>query len=125
MIQRCTNPNASNFKYYGGNGVLVCERWHDYANFLADMGVCPAGMTLDRINNSLGYEPLNCRWATKAQQNRNRSHCIELTLAGRTMILRDWAIEIGISPNALAMRLRLGWSVERALTTPLNLRSPK
>lgn len=93
---------------------------------LVDMGECPdSSMTLDRIDNARDYEPGNCRWVTQAEQNRRRSHCIELTHQGRTMILRDWATEIGISPNTLAMRLRAGWSVERALTTPLKQRRLK
>jgi len=90
------------------------------------MGCCPdRGMTLDRIDNRIGYEPGNCQWATMAAQNRNRSHNIELTHQGRTMILCDWAEEIGMSANALAMRIRLGWSTERALMQPLKSRTSK
>lgn len=125
MMQRCYTTGASNYPYYGGKGITVCARWHDFSAFRSDMGECQQGMTLDRIDNTKGYEPGNCRWATMAEQNRNRSHCVELTFQGRTMILRDWAIEIGISPNALAQRIYLGWSVERALTQPLKKRSVK
>lgn len=126
MMQRCNQPGASNFKYYGAKGVFVCDRWHDFAAFRADMGECPSKeSTLDRIDNTKGYEPGNCRWATMVEQNRNRSHCVELTHQGRTMILRDWADEIGMSANALAQRLYLGWSVERALTTPLKRRTTR
>lgn len=123
MMQRCYTTTASNYRYYGGKGIAVCERWHDFVAFLADMGECSKAETLDRINNAKGYEPGNCRWATMAEQNRNRTNCIELTHAGRTMILRDWAEEIGISANALAMRIRLGWDTARALTQPLKTRS--
>lgn len=123
MMQRCTNPAATNFAHYGGKGITVCTRWHDYANFLADIGECPdRSMTLDRIDNQRGYEPGNCRWITQAEQNRNRSHCIELTHNGKTKILRDWAEEIGMSANTLAMRIRAEWSVDRALTTPVKRR---
>ena len=126
MMQRCHQTGATNYKDYGGKGITVCDRWHDFAAFRADMGECPGkSFTLDRIENTTGYEPGNCQWATMAQQNRNRSHCVELTHNGRTMILRDWATEIGISPNALAQRLYLGWSTERALTTPLKKRTAK
>lgn len=125
MMQRCYTTTASNFPYYGGKGITVCERWHDFAAFRTDMGECKKSETLDRIDNAKGYEPGNCRWATMAEQNRNRSNCIELTHDGRTMILRDWASAIGISPNALAQRLYLGWSVERALATPLKRRATK
>lgn len=120
MIQRCNQPLATNYKHYGAKGIAACERWHDFAAFRADMGECPDHtFTLDRLDNGKGYEPGNCRWATRSEQNRNRSYCVTLTYQGRTMILRDWATEIGISPNALAQRLYLGWSTERALTTPL------
>ena len=126
MMQRCYTESASNYKHYGANGITVCERWHDFSAFRADMGKCPGKeFTLDRIENNIGYQPDNCQWSTMAQQNRNRSYCVELVHEGRTMILRDWAAEIGMSPNALAQRLYLGWSIERALTTPLKKRSPK
>lgn len=72
MIQRCTNPKAAMWQYYGGRGIEVCARWKDFANFLADMGERPSGKTLDRINGSLGYEPGNCRWATPKEQAKNR-----------------------------------------------------
>lgn len=73
MIQRCTNPKAENYARYGGRGVTVCERWHDFTNFLADMGPKPSPKhTIDRIDNEKGYEPGNCRWATVTEQNRNQ-----------------------------------------------------
>ena len=123
MRQRCNTTSSGSYRYYGALGVAVCERWNDFSLFVSDMGECPPGMTLDRIDNSKGYEPGNCRWETPTNQNRNRSHNVMLTHNGRTMILGDWAAEIGISPNALAQRLYLGWSIGRALTTPINRRS--
>jgi hypothetical protein len=126
MMARCHNPNATNYKHYGALGITVCERWHDFASFRADMGECPdRSMTLDRRKNELGYQPGNCRWATKAAQNTNRSHCVTLTHNGITQNVADWAAAIGIAPNTLSMRLRLGWSVERALTQPSNKRAAK
>lgn len=72
MRQRCSNPHLHAYQHYGGRGIKVCDRWHDFANFLADMGERPSGKTLDRIGPNGDYEPGNCRWATAKQQTRNR-----------------------------------------------------
>ena len=73
MRQRCGNPNADQYKWYGGRGVKICERWSDFVNFLVDMGERPEGKTIDRIDSDKDYEPSNCRWATpKEQAETNR-----------------------------------------------------
>jgi hypothetical protein len=74
MLQRCNNPKNTRYKYYGGRGISVCERWRLFINFLADMGERPPGTTLDRIDPNGNYEPGNCRWATQSQQIKNRRH---------------------------------------------------
>src|SRR5215472_1004899 len=72
MKRRCLNPNTVQWRYYGGRGIWVCQRWRRFENFLADMGERPSGMTIDRINNDDGYYPENCRWTTQNDQLRNR-----------------------------------------------------
>lgn len=73
IIRRCHDERCGDFKYYGGRGIVVCERWRSsHKNFLADMGEPPPGTTLDRINVDLDYKPSNCRWATSAEQHANR-----------------------------------------------------
>ena len=73
MIARCTNPKTPEYHNYGGKGVKLCHRWRsEFLNFFRDMGPRPAGMSIDRINCAGDYEPDNCRWATRLQQNRNR-----------------------------------------------------
>jgi len=102
--------------------VECCARWASFDAFLADMGECPDGHTLDRIDNQRGYEPGNCRWATMADQNANRSSVVMLTHAGACMSVADWARDLGISANTIRQRLYLGWDAKRALTTPVSKR---
>lgn len=84
MLQRCENTKNPKFKHYGGRGIQVCEAWHKFAVFFADMGDRPEGLTIDRVDNDGNYEPGNCRWATKVEQQANRRNSLtHLTPAAR------------------------------------------
>lgn len=73
MHQRCSDTNHNSYKNYGGRGIVVCERWKDFENFFADMGLRPGDeYTIERLENNSNYEPLNCIWATRATQQKNR-----------------------------------------------------
>lgn len=119
--QRCTNPNSECFKDYGARGITMCSRWmNSFAAFYADMGDRPTpAHTIERIQNSKGYEPGNCKWATRAEQNENTRQTKLITFNGITLSRGKWARRIGVHGRTLRSRLdRLGWSIERALTTP-------
>lgn len=118
MIQRCTDKGSSNYPRYGGAGVSVCERWRAFENFLSDMGERPVGTSIDRIDNSRGYEPGNCRWASAKEQARNQRTNRILTYDGIAMPLAAWAERMRLNPGTLRTRLRDGWDVSRAITTP-------
>jgi hypothetical protein len=121
MLSRCYNTHNERYKDYGGRGIKVCDRWrHSFENFYADMGECLEGMTLERINNDGDYEPGNCRWATRLEQGSNKRNNDWLECKGNTKNLTQWARHLGIQQQTLWARLyRHGWSVERALTTPV------
>lgn len=121
MRQRCNNPNTIGWKYYGGKGVRVCSRWDDFVNFLTDMGEAPsANHSIDRIKNEHGYSPDNCRWATKVEQDNNRSSNVLFTYGGRTQNVKQWSDELGINYSTLYRRLVVNrWEIDRALFTPI------
>ncbi|EWS54333.1 hypothetical protein X551_02874 [Methylibium sp. T29] len=118
MIQRCTTPTNHRWGLYGGRGIKVCDRWFEFANFAADMGERPAGTSLDRIDVDGDYEPRNCRWATQKMQARNTRRTVYYELDGRRLPLIEWSEIYGQSYDVVRSRVRDGWELERALTTP-------
>ena len=117
-MQRCYRIKEKSYQDYGGRGITVCDRWHDFVNFLADMGEVQAKLTLDRKDNNGNYEPTNCRWATRGQQLRNTRISQFVTHNGVTKSIWDWAEEIGIKGKTLKKRLSGGWDINKAMTTP-------
>ena len=116
MKSRCNNPNYHKYRIYGARGIKICERWNDFRNFYADMGVKPDGKTLDRIDNDGNYTPENCRWATPKEQSRNNSRNNKITYNGDTLTLTEWSERLEINRTTLSGRYRAGWSVEDILT---------
>ena len=104
MIQRCTDPNATNYKNYGGRGITVCEEWKDFSKFYEDMGDIPPGMTLDRKDNDGNYCKENCRWASYLTQENNKRNNIVITFHGQTKTLSQWARSSGINYHTLYSR---------------------
>lgn len=119
MMTRCLTPSVPAYKAYGAKGVTVCDRWRTFKNFYADMGERPDGTSLDRIDNTRGYEPGNCRWATRVEQQSNRAATAKLTYRGETKPVAEWARLFGLANKTVYMRLRYGWDAERALNTPV------
>lgn len=118
MRRRCNAPSAAHFEYYGGRGISVHPRWETFENFLEDMGECPAGSSLDRVDNSKNYEPGNCRWATIQTQARNMRSNRLIEYRGEVKCLAEWAEITGLHTTVISGRLSLGWEVGRALFTP-------
>lgn len=119
MIQRCTNPNDTAYHNYGGRGITVCKRWRKFANFLKDMGEVPKGHQIDRVDNNKGYCKSNCRWVTAKINNRNRRNNRLITHNWKTQCISAWAEQTGLSKGVIVWRLNHGWSIAKALTTPV------
>lgn len=111
MRQRCENPNFPKYEYYGGRGIKVCDRWRDFANFYADMGPRPHGLTLERIDNDGDYTPDNCRWATRKDQMRNQRITRRVTIDGKTYVAADLADQSGLKTDTIVERAKRGLSL--------------
>ncbi len=120
IITRCTNPKSKSYARYGAVGIGVCKEWRDdFASFYKSMGCRPSTIhSIERIDNSKGYCPNNCKWGTDAEQRRNKStnHMIEHN--GLRLCIADWSAKTGLHKNTIRNRLILGWSVAKTLTTP-------
>lgn len=126
MLARCYNPKNKYYKNYGGRGVRVCERWHIFENFYADMGDPPEGMTLDRKDNDGDYCKENCHWATREEQMNNMRNNVWYEYQGENKTLTQWARHLDMKVITLWSRLNVSrWSIERAFTTPVKVASTK
>lgn len=122
MISRCTNPNDAAFFRYGGRGIEVSSRYRSFVNFFADLGPRPSpALTLERIDNSGHYEPGNVKWATRTEQahNRRARSILMVTFRGQTLPVTDWAKRQQMRTCTLRQRLKVGWTIKKALLTPV------
>lgn len=119
MMNRCYRKKDKFWECYGGRGIKVCDRWHEFTNFLGDMGQPPEGMQLDRNDNEAGYGPENCRWVTSIENQRNRRNNVRFPYNGESRLLSEWSEITGIKRSTLSMRIySYNWSIEKALTVP-------
>lgn len=116
MKQRCNYPGSDGYADYGARGITVCARWSEsFEAFIADMGPRPPGMTIERMNTDGNYEPGNCRWATRPEQNRNRRSNINIERGGVTKCVKDWCDELGLDVDQVYGRIRRGANPAEAL----------
>lgn len=128
MIQRCTNPNNSAYKNYGGRipPINVCKKWlnkkNGFQNFLKDIGNIPEGLTLDRIDNAKDYKPNNWKLSTRKEQQRNTRRNINIPSNGKFLCLKDYCEKLNISYDMVRTRTSRGMSIEEAIITPIKRR---
>lgn len=122
MRQRCYNEKCKDYKDYGSRNITVCDEWNEsFEEFMkwALNGAYSNGLSIDRIDNSKGYSPDNCRWVTNKIQQNNKTDNRLITFDNKTMNVTQWSKELGIKSGTIFNRLFKGWSVEKALTTPV------
>lgn len=120
MKRRCTVPTNKSYSNYGGRGIQLCERWQTFAGFIADMGARPSPMhTIERVDNDGNYEPSNCRWAPRFEQNGNTRRNLIITYRSRSMTVAEAVRTAGnlVSRFRAYQRLKAGWSLEEAVET--------
>lgn len=130
MKRRCEGRTAYTKQHYTDRGINVCDQWannfqafYDHVSELPKYG--ETGYSLDRISNDRGYEPGNVRWASPVEQANNRTNNVILTHNGETHTQAEWARIVGIKYSTLQRRLLDGWSVERALSTPVEIQKKR
>lgn len=126
MVQRCYNPNASNYHNYGGRGIDMDDEWRNDFQIFEDYCLSNGwkdGLQIDRIDNNKGYAPDNVRFVTRKQNLRNKRTNHLITYNGETMCVADWCARLGINDSTVWRRLSSGWSVEDTLTKPLQKRT--
>lgn len=122
MMRRCYEPNNHKYNNYGARGITVCEDWRNNKESFfkwAEESGYQETLTLDRINVNNGYSPENCRWANPKQQANNKTNNTLLTDKGETHTLSEWSVITGIDRSTISARIKYGWDIHKALTTPV------
>ena len=125
MMARCYDPKNRNYHNYGGRGISVCERWHSMELFVLDNSPRPDGMSIDRIRVNENYEPGNVRWATDEMQSRNKRDSMNVIFNGEEMPASHASIRLGGSTALISSRLKKGWSLEEAMSSPVKSKRKK
>ena len=117
---RCLSPTSNHYAAYRGRGITICEEWRvSFSAFLRDMGRRPsAEHSVERRNNDGNYEPGNCIWATRTEQGTNKRNNVRIAFQGETLTLAEWARKTGLDDMVIKHRIKAGWSINDALTTP-------
>jgi hypothetical protein len=112
MHRRCYDPSNKDYKDYGGKGITVCDRWHSFDDFCADVGDAPEGMTLGRKDHSKGYAPDNWHWQTPTEQSRDREYCCRIEWEGKAQSAAEWARELDMGYRTILGRFAKGYPPE-------------
>lgn len=122
LKSRCTRPQDNAYKDYGARGITVCDRWMEsYSNFLLDMGRAPTKKhSIERIDNNLGYTPINCKWATMTEQSNNRRSSRMEEYAGEKRSVSDWCRKLNLHYATITTRIERGWTIQMAFETKIN-----
>jgi hypothetical protein len=126
MKKRCLDSGYRRFPDYGGRGITICGRWlESFQNFIDDMGTRPSAKhSIERKDNDGNYEPTNCVWATRSEQDSNKRTSRLIAFRGETLTVKEWSRHTGLNHETIRNRLVIGWSAEMALTTP-SKKAPK
>lgn len=125
MRSRCNHPKNKSYARYGGRGIRVCEEWqNDFENFYkwAIENGYKENLSIERNDVNGNYEPSNCSWSTPREQANNTRRNVYLDFGGEIHAMKEWSRITGINYGTLQKRIKLGWTIERALTEPVNNR---
>lgn len=122
MRQRCNNRKSHDYKWYGMDGVKMCEEWDDFARFRkwATENGYKSGLTIDRVDSKGPYSPENCRWITIQEQQKNKRNVLRFPYNGRVYTVDSFCKEFGITKSMFHDREHKGWNLDEIASIPKN-----